>query len=452
MDEVDTRVVGDAEGTLIAGRYRLGGLRDADGRRRVHHGWDTRLRRAVAVLLVDRDTSHSAAGPAATEPTLPVTPAHLHRPGLVELYDGGVHGREVFLVCQLVPGPTLATRLEERLDPTELAGLVSRAAEALGPVHRHGAAHGALTPDRVLLGGARPMIAECGLAELVERWSGLPGDAAYRAPEQDGGPARPSSDVYALGRMLLEARLRSPWGREARAVRAMARGMTAHDPRVRPTIDEVAVGLASCRDGVRPTPHGAATTARLVRGAAIAVAAGAVVLGATTAAAFDHAPADGASATLAPREQDPPAAAAPSPGRPTGREPTVLTGGVSPVASAATHRDHDPGRPPATTAWTPGPDTTEHTTEHTTERTTPTSAPTSTPPTASRTPTPTRASSTSPEPTSSEPTSSEPTSSEPISSEPTSSEPTSSETTVPDSGTTGPGDGTDVVTGTRGSR
>ena len=64
MDEIAARVVGDADGTLIAGRYRLGGLRDADGRRRVHHGWDTRLRRAVAVVLVDRDASHRAAGPA----------------------------------------------------------------------------------------------------------------------------------------------------------------------------------------------------------------------------------------------------------------------------------------------------------------------------------------------------------------------------------------------------
>ncbi|HSK59815.1 MAG TPA: hypothetical protein VK935_12280, partial [Actinomycetospora sp.] len=206
----------DTTEAVAGGRYLLGRRLTADRRRRVHEAWDTRLERTVALTVV------TPAGGTDPDPTLPASPAaalHLHRPGLVELYDGGAHRGEMFLVCQRVPGPTLADRLPA-MRPTELADLLRRLIGTMAPLHRHGAAHGGLTPACILLGGPLPMIADWGVAALVERWAGPPEDTRYRAPEQDHGEVGPAADVHALGRMLRDASggLRSRRGRELRAL------------------------------------------------------------------------------------------------------------------------------------------------------------------------------------------------------------------------------------------
>ncbi|MFC5139848.1 hypothetical protein ACFPK1_16525 [Actinomycetospora rhizophila] len=381
MDQADTRT------DEVAGRYRLGRVLTADRRRRVHEGWDTRLRRAVAVVLV---APAAGTDPDPTLPSSPVTPIHLHRPGLVELYDGGVHGHEVFLICQRVPGPTLASLLTRRWTATQLADLVHRLARTLEPVHRSGAAHGALTPDRVLLGGPRPMIAECGVAALVERWSGLPEDTGYRAPEQSTGHTGSPADVFALGRILLDARLR-PFSTGARDLRALATRMTATEPSARPEIRQVAADLAVCRDR--------ATNARLrrpacpVRIATAAATAAGLVLGATVALGAVEPGAGGGSALVAPRE--PPPLPALTRGRlPVPAEPVDAHHGVSPVVRTPVGRtstvppgdDSSPVRsvPPASS----GPSRTEPTaapsttTRPTTPRTTRHAAPSTTRPTA----------------------------------------------------------------------
>jgi hypothetical protein len=131
--------------------YHLGRRLTADRRRRVHEAWDTRLQRTVALVLI---TPAPGRDPDPTLPTPPGAAVHVHHPGIVELYDGGIHQGELFLVCQRVPGPTLATSGRRAVD---LGALVCRLARTLAPVHRLGAAHGALTPERVLLDGPRPM-------------------------------------------------------------------------------------------------------------------------------------------------------------------------------------------------------------------------------------------------------------------------------------------------------
>lgn len=187
----------DADAPLVGARYRLVRLLTADRRRRVHEAWDTRLQRAVALVLV---APAPGTDPGPTLSLAPTAPVHLHRPGLAELYDGGVHDGEVFLVCQRIPGPTLEQRLSTRWTVPELAELARAVARTLAEVHRHGAAHGALTPGRVLLGGPHPVIAECGVADLVEQWSGLADDSPYRAPEQArAAPVPPRTSSRSAG-------------------------------------------------------------------------------------------------------------------------------------------------------------------------------------------------------------------------------------------------------------
>ncbi|MDD7939563.1 hypothetical protein PHK61_14160 [Actinomycetospora lutea] len=406
---------GDARSDQVAGRYRLGRLLTADRRRRVHEGWDTRLLRTVAVVLV---APAAGTDPDPTLPPSPVTPVHLHRPGLVELYDGGVHGDEVFLICQRIPGPTLATVLARPWTVVQLADLVHRLARTLEPVHRSGAAHGALTPDRILLGGARPMIAECGVAALVERWSGLPDDTHYRAPEQSAGETGPPADVFALGRILLEARRRAI-APGARDLRVLAARMTATDPAARPDVREVATVLAACRDRAagdpavraRRTGHptrvlaATATAAGLVLGGSAALGAVAPVLG-------------GGSALVAPPE---PALRDPGPMLTHGRLPTA----AAPVIPAAD--DASPVGGPTRTG-----------TARTGERTARTGngRPTSAEPASAvparieLTPGPTTARPTTARPTTARPTTARPTTARPTTARPTTDRPTTARTTT----------------------
>ncbi|GAA4880535.1 hypothetical protein GCM10023203_34400 [Actinomycetospora straminea] len=418
-----------ADASLVGDRYRLGHLLTADPRRRVHEGWDTRLQRAVALVLV------APAPGTDREPMLPAAPTarlHLHRPGLAELYDGGVHAGELFLVCQRVPGPTLEQRLATRCTVPELADLVRAVAGILAEVHRRGAVHGALTPARVLLGGGHPVVAECGVAGLVEQWSGLADATPFRAPEQATGHTGPAADVHALGRVLLDAPVRRPLSPGARALRALGRRMTAVAPEQRPDAVEVASTLAAITAASRGGPDVAATSLRARRRLARAIGAvavlGGLVLGASTAGALLGHPAPGGSALVAPPGR--PAVAAPSSTtahRPSAPDPrtsvraTPRTADVSPVAAtrssapggavepAPADADTTTGEPGEPRATRPSATPSTPSAPSTTERPTP-SAPTAPTPTAPTPTAPTEPSETETEPTEpTEPTETEPT-------------------------------------------
>ncbi len=301
MDQVDSRPAEAAPGSVAGGRYLLGRRLTGDRRRRVHEAWDVRLERTVALVLV---TSTDGTDP---DPTLPASPAsalHLHRPGLVELYDGGADQSQAFLVCQRVPGPTLEDRLPA-MGATELADLVRRLSGTLAPLHRLGAAHGALAPSCIRLGGPSPIIADWGVAALVERWAGPPEDRRYRAPEQDQGETGPAADVHALGRMLRDrgGGLRSRPGRE---VRALARTMTNPDPRARPGVEEVAAALADVGRRRRPPSRWADLPPRVACAVAAATAAAGLVVGVGSVLPLIESSAGGASALVAPPERSAP--------------------------------------------------------------------------------------------------------------------------------------------------
>jgi tetratricopeptide (TPR) repeat protein len=159
--------------------------------------------------------------------------ARLAHPNVVPVYDVGIHGRDVFIVMELVDGVQLGTWLSARqrtrreiLETFRAAGRGLAAAHAAGLVHRD------FKPGNVLVGhGGRVRVMDLGLAtptqptlgedptptpsgsieiDAASAFSTQPGTVmgtpAYMAPEQhEGKPVDAKADQFAFCVALYEA-------------------------------------------------------------------------------------------------------------------------------------------------------------------------------------------------------------------------------------------------------
>lgn len=273
-------------GSVLAGRYRIGALLGSGGMADVHRAHDVLLDREVAVKVF-RGPGEQHAGRQREMRLL----ARFSHPGLVAVYDAGsvrvAGGHRHFLVLELVPGDTLARRLQSGpLPAREAARMGADVADALAFVHAAGVVHRDVKPANILLppevvqpgapsaapagAGGGPMVsgwvrlADFGIARSSRDHPaatvGQKGTPGYLSPEQvRGAPLAPASDVYALGLVLLEsltgrraftgtpeqqalARTRSaPPLPDRLSVRwrELLVAMTALDPRDRPSADQV---------------------------------------------------------------------------------------------------------------------------------------------------------------------------------------------------------------------
>ncbi|MCD2169929.1 protein kinase [Microbacterium sp. JC 701] len=213
-------------GDVLAARYVLTERIGAGGMGRVFRARDEVLRRDVAIKVFFTDPS------AEPDPLRRMSEARvlaaLDHPSLVTLYDARLSGDDqVYLVMELITGPSLQRRLEEaEIPPAEVAGYLHDLATALGAVHHAGIVHRDVKPSNVLL---RPMhqgprsheavLADFGVAHLLDATrlttpGTIIGTAAYLAPEQVRGETpQPASDIYALGLLTIEALTRlHPFG------------------------------------------------------------------------------------------------------------------------------------------------------------------------------------------------------------------------------------------------
>ncbi|MBO3746472.1 protein kinase [Streptosporangiaceae bacterium NEAU-GS5] len=206
-----------AQGTLLAGRYRLDVRLGAGGMGEVWRGEDTVLARTVAVkvLLPGRFNDPGFAVRFQGEARAMATVNH---PGVVDVYDYGVtdvpgDGPTAFLVMEFVDGEPLDRLLMRlgRIAPEPAMELIAQAAGALQAVHERGIVHRDVKPGNLLV---RPdgtlVLTDFGIARadaasrLTDAGMVL-GTAAYCAPEQaEGQPVTPSVDVYALGIVAYE--------------------------------------------------------------------------------------------------------------------------------------------------------------------------------------------------------------------------------------------------------
>jgi serine/threonine protein kinase len=223
---------------LLGGRYRIDALLGRGGMSEVHHGYDERLDRPVAIKMLRQPTGDvSGDGPETLE-LLDAqkrdrarflreirTAARLEHPGTPSVYDTGVDehpdgSNRIWLVMQLLRGSTLEGLLDradyEAAPPgvSWAAATAAQIAAVLTDVHRVDIVHRDIKPANVMLvDGGLVKVLDFGIAILrgagalprltqVDRTVGTP---AYMSPEQHlGRTVTAASDVYSLGCLLHE--------------------------------------------------------------------------------------------------------------------------------------------------------------------------------------------------------------------------------------------------------
>jgi serine/threonine protein kinase len=241
---------------LLADRYELRGVLGRGGMAEVRDGWDTRLRRAVAVKLLYpaytadavmrrrfEDEARSAAG--------------LNHPNIVAVHDSGEHDGTPFIVMERLPGRTLADEIAAGpMPPQRVRAMLDDVLGALACAHAAGVLHRDIKPGNVLIApnSGAMKVADFGIAKTAgaahTATGQIIGTMAYMSPERvAGAPASVADDLYAVGVMGYEALIgQRPYPQENPA--ALLRAILDTPPPpigvVRPDVDPA---LAAAIDG-----------------------------------------------------------------------------------------------------------------------------------------------------------------------------------------------------------
>lgn len=199
-------------GEAIEGRYRIEAFVGRGSSGRIFRAHDELLERDVAIKELLHGGPHESAR-ALEEARMA---GRLEHPNIVTLHDVVTRPGASLLVTELVDGPTLAERVEEKgpLSVDELYDVVDGILSGLEAVHAQDVVHGDLKPANVLLAeGGVPKIADFGTSRVADGGTrhatadGRPpeGTPGYMAPEQrTGEPPTTASDLYAVAVMTDE--------------------------------------------------------------------------------------------------------------------------------------------------------------------------------------------------------------------------------------------------------
>ena len=208
-----TSATGGAQ-PVVLGRYRLVRRLGGGGFGVVWLAHDLKLDRTVAVKRIpapDADTAKRAQREG-------VAAARLSHPAIVALHEAGSDDEAVFLVSELVHGPTYARLLEDgALSDRDVVAIGVALCDALAHAHKRGVVHRDVKPLNILVpehghgdGGPPAKLTDFGVARIagddaLTRTGDVVGTLAYMAPEQaEGGEVGPAADLYALGICLYE--------------------------------------------------------------------------------------------------------------------------------------------------------------------------------------------------------------------------------------------------------
>jgi serine/threonine protein kinase len=195
----DNTVTAQTAGACL-GPYRLESKLGAGGMGEVYRAVDTRLGRAVAVKIGQKQFIERFEREARAI-------SSLNHPHICTLYDVGPN----YLVMELIEGETIAARLKR--EPLEVKDALRYAAQilaALTEAHEKGIIHRDLKPGNIMIAKSGVKVLDFGLAKSEQDDSltashVVMGTPAYMAPEQrEGKPADARTDIYSFGCVFYE--------------------------------------------------------------------------------------------------------------------------------------------------------------------------------------------------------------------------------------------------------
>ncbi|MFC9159811.1 serine/threonine-protein kinase [Streptomyces fungicidicus] len=205
------------QGSLVAGRYRLGDSIGSGGMGRVWRAHDEVLHRSVAIKELTAalyvSDSEQATLLARTRAEARAA-ARINHSAVVTVHDVLEHDGRPWIVMELVEGRSLADAVkdEERVAPREAARIGLWVLRALRAAHTAGVLHRDVKPGNVLLGrDGRVLLTDFGIAQIdgdtaITRTGEVVGSVDYLAPERvRGHDPGPASDLWALGATLYTA-------------------------------------------------------------------------------------------------------------------------------------------------------------------------------------------------------------------------------------------------------
>jgi serine/threonine-protein kinase len=208
---------------VLDGRYRLDDRLGAGGMSVVWRAHDLVLQRQVAIKVLATRHAVSVAARQRIRAEARAA-ARLWHPNVTGVFDYGEtvddDGTKVpYVVMELLPGRTLAQRLDDGPIPSRVAlRILSEVAAALAAAHAQDLVHRDVKPSNVMLTPSGAKVVDFGIAAVVgrdelEADGLLLGTPAYLAPERlTLGQVSPASDIYALGLLIYRALTnRLPW-------------------------------------------------------------------------------------------------------------------------------------------------------------------------------------------------------------------------------------------------
>jgi tRNA A-37 threonylcarbamoyl transferase component Bud32 len=239
-------------GTTFSVGYQLGGyviksLVGRGGMGVVYAAEHTTLQRRVALKVIAPEVARDEAFRERFLREARLA-ASLRHPNIIEIYDAGQVGGELYIAMRYVEGASLATvlRLAGRLEPERALSILAKVASALDEAHANGLVHRDVKPDNVLLGSPATrrtseevLLTDFGLVRPIDartevtRIGSILGTLGYMAPEVlEGGDVDGRSDQYSLACVLYECLTgHVPFSRETDAALLLAH-LTAPPPSI----------------------------------------------------------------------------------------------------------------------------------------------------------------------------------------------------------------------------